>query len=175
MEAATFQYSTLGPNIDWEDMMQALNRPLKNQRGSMIAVVIMILALLTVFGTVAITTSNTELQTASSEQIFKLAFFAAETGLTYVEQNPDLYHEENITAGGSLSFPDTSDDTIKHNLGSLQAFNGTVGYLDSSTPPRGSGYEAGTYRAHNYRIISDGFGPRDSGIQIEAGFYRIGF
>ena len=93
METATFQYSTLGPNIDWEDMMQALNRPLKNQRGSMIAVVIMILALLTVFGTVAITTSNTELQTASSEQIFKLAFFAADTGLTYVEQNPDFYHE----------------------------------------------------------------------------------
>ncbi len=70
-----FQYSTLYPNIEREDIMQALNRPLKNQRGSMIGVVIMILALLTLFGTVAITTSNTELQTASSEQIYKLAFF----------------------------------------------------------------------------------------------------
>jgi len=170
-----FQYSTLGPNINREDMMQALNLPLNNQRGSMIAVVIMILALLTLFGTVAITTSNTELQTASSEQIFKLAFFAAETGLTYVEQNPDFYHEQNITAGGSLSFPDPDDSTVKNNLGSLQSFNGTVGYLDSSTPPRGSGYEVGAYTAHNYRIISDGFGPRDSGIQVEAGFYRIGF
>lgn len=155
--------------------MQALHLPLKNQRGSMIAFVIMILALLTMFGTVAITTSSTELQTSSSEQIFKLAFFAAETGLTYVEQTPDLYHEQNITSGSSLSFPDTADATVKYNLGSLQSFNGTVGYLDSSTPPRGSGYEAGTYTAHNYRIISDGFGPRDSGIQIEAGFYRIGF
>jgi len=155
--------------------MQALTMPLKNQRGSMIAVVIMILALLTLIGTVAITTSNTELQTASSEQIFKLAFFSAETGITYVEQNPDLYHEQNITAGASLSFPDTVDDTIKHNLGSLQSFNGTVEYLDSSSPPRGSGYEVGTYTAHNYRIISDGFGPRNSAIQIEAGFYRIGF
>jgi hypothetical protein len=154
--------------------MQAFKRTLKNQRGSMIGVVIMILALLTLFGTVAITTSNTELQTASSEQIFKLAFFAAETGLTYVEQNPDLYHEKNITTGGSLSFPNPADATIKHHLGSLQSFNGTVGYIDSSTPPRGSGYEAGTYTAHNYRIVSDGYGPRDSGIQIEAGFYRIG-
>ena len=155
--------------------MQALNRPLKNQRGSMIAVVIMMLALLTVFGTLAITTSNTELETASSEQIYKLAFFAAETGLTYVEQNPDLYHEQNITANNSLSFPDTADATVKHNLGSLQSFNGTVGYLGSSSVPRGSGYEAGTYTAHNYRIITDGFGPRNSQIQIEAGFYRIGF
>ena len=155
--------------------MQALNRPLKNQRGSMIAVVIMMLALLTVFGTLSITTSNTELETASSEQIYKMAFFAAETGLTYVEQNPDLYHEQNITVNNSLSFPDTTDDTVKHNLGSLQSFNGTVGYLGSSSVPRGSGYEAGTYTAHNYRIITDGFGPRNSQIQIEAGFYRIGF
>jgi len=155
--------------------MQALNKPLKNERGSMIVVVIMILALLTLFGTVAITTSNTELVTASSEQIYKLAFFAAESGITYVEQNPDLYHELNITIDGSLSFPDTTDDTLKHNLGSRQSFNGTVGYLGSSAVPRGSGYEAGTYTAHNYRIISDGFGPRNSEIQIEAGFYRIGF
>ena len=170
-----FQYSTLDQSIDREDMMKTLNLPIKNQRGSMIGVVIMILAFLTLIGTVAITTSNTELQTASSEQIFKLAFFAAETGLTYVEQNPDLYHEQNITSGGSLSFPDSADNTVKHNLGSLQSFNGTVGYLDSSSLPRGSGYEAGTYIAHNYRITSDGFGPRSSEIQIEAGFYRIGF
>jgi Tfp pilus assembly protein PilX len=155
--------------------MQALNRPLKNHRGSMMVVVIMILALLTVFGTMAITTSNTELETASSEQIYKMAFFAAETGITYVEQNPDLYHEENITVNNSLSFPDTADNTVKHNLGSRQSFNGTVGYLGSSPVPRGSGYETGTYTAHNYRIISDGFGPRNSEIQVEAGFYRIGF
>lgn len=170
-----FQSSTLGLNFDKGDMMQALNRSLKNQRGSMIVVVIMILALLTLLGTMAITTSNTELHTSSSEQIYKLAFFASETGITYVEQNPDLYHEQNITAGASLSFPDTADDTVEQSLGSLQSFNGSVGYLDASAPPRGSGYEVGTYIAHNYRIISDGYGPRNSEIQIEAGFYRIGF
>ena len=154
--------------------MQALNRPLKNQRGFTIVVVIMILALLTLFGTAAIKTSNTELQTASSEEIYKMAFFAAETGLTYVRQNLDLYYVNNITTGASLSFPDITDDTVKYNLGSLQAFNGTAGYLGSSPTPRGAGYEAGNYKAHNYRIISDGFGPRNSEIQIEAGFYRIG-
>lgn len=155
--------------------MQTIYSPLNNQRGSMIAVVMMILALLTIFGMVTISTSNTELETASSEQIYKLAFFAADTGIAYVEQNSNLYHDQNIAVNGSLSFPDTDDDTVKYSLGSLQSFNGTVGYLGSSTPPRGSGYEVGSFSAHNYRIISDGFGPRDSGIQIEAGFYRIGF
>lgn len=170
-----FQYSILLPNIKGEKMMQELIWPLNNERGSMMAVVMMILALLTILGMVTITTSNTELETAGSEHIYKLAFFAADSGIAFVKQNPDLYHDQNLTVGISLSFPDTGDNTVKHNLGSLQSFNGTVGYTGSSSPPRGSGYETGNYSAHNYRIISDGFGPRESEIQIEAGFYRIGF
>jgi hypothetical protein len=156
-------------------MMQELTWPLNNERGSMMAVVMMVLALLTILGMVTITTSNTELETAGSEHIYKLAFFSADSGIAFVKQNSDLYHDQNLTIGVSLSFPDTADNTVKHNLGSLQSFNGTVGYTGSSAPPRGSGYEAGNYSAHNYRIISDGFGPRKSEIQIEAGFYRIGF
>jgi hypothetical protein len=34
-----FLYGILFPNIDWEDLIQALNKPLKNQRGFLIAVV----------------------------------------------------------------------------------------------------------------------------------------
>ena len=154
--------------------MLALNKHVKDQRGASIVFVLMILALLTILGTAAITTSNTELQTSSSEEIYKMAFFAAETGITYVRQNADLYHVNNTTEAESLSFPDTTDDTVKYNLGSLQSFNGTTGYLGFSEVPRGAGYEAGAYKAHNYRIISEGFGPRNSKIRIEAGFYRIG-
>ena len=154
--------------------MQALNKHVKNQRGASIVIVIMILALLTILGTAAIKTSNTELQTSSSEEIYKMAFFSAETGITYVRQNPDLYHVDNITVDESISFPDTADDTVKYDLGSLQSFNGTTGYLGFSPVPRGAGYEAGDYKAHDYRIISEGFGPRNSKIRIEAGFYRIG-
>lgn len=154
--------------------MQALNKHVQNQRGASIVIVLMILALLTILGIAAITTSNTELQTSSSEEIYKMAFFAAETGLTYVRQSPDLYHVNNIAVGELLSFPDTTNDTVKYNLGSLQSFNGTTGYLGFSPVPRGAGYEAGTYKAHDYRIVSDGFGPRNSKIRIEAGFYRIG-
>ena len=150
--------------------MQALNKHVKNQRGASIVIVLMILALLTILGTAAITTSNTELQTSSSEEVYKMAFFASETGLTYVRQNTDLY----ITDDESLSFPDTTDDTVKYNLGSLQSFNGTTGYLGFSPVPRGAGYEVGDYKAHDYLIISEGFGPRNSKIRIEAGFYRIG-
>jgi hypothetical protein len=155
--------------------MNSITRQIRNEEGSMIAVVIMILALLTIVGIAAISTSNTEQQTAASEQIYKMAFFSAETGRSYVAQNPDLYHEENVTFGGSLSFPDTADDTVKHNMWALQSFNGFVEYLGSSLPPRGSGYEVGTYKSHRYRVTTSGYGPRNSENHVEAGFYRIGF
>lgn len=154
--------------------MHFLKSKVKDQSGFTIVVVIMILALLTILGTAAITTSSTELQTSSSEELYKMAFFAAESGVTYVRQNPDLYHVNNIIENQSLSFPDTDDEAVKYNLGSLQSFNGTTGYLGSSAVPRGSGYEVGTYKAHDYQIISEGFGPRDSKVRIDAGFYRIG-
>ena len=154
--------------------MHFLKSQVKDQNGFTIVVVIMILALLTILGTAAITTSSTELQTSSSEETYKMAFFAAESGVTYVRQNPDLYHVNNITENQSLNFPDTNDEAVKYNLGSLQSFNGKTGYLGSSAVPRGSGYEVGTYKAHDYHIISEGYGPRDSKVRIDAGFYRIG-
>jgi len=155
--------------------MQSLHRQIGNQEGSMIAVVIMIQALLTIIGIAAITASNTEKLTATSEQIYKLAFYAAEAGRSYVPQNRDLYYEDNTTIGESLIFPDTADASVEYNLGALQSFNGTVAYRGSSSPPRGSGYEVGTYHSHIYQIDSNGYGPRNSETRIEEGFYRIGF
>ena len=155
--------------------MKSLTAQITNQQGSMAAVAIMILALLTIIGMAAITTSNTEQQTASSERFYKMGFFAAEAGRSYVPLNLDLYHEVNITTGGSLSFPDTADATVEYSMGTAQSFNGTVEYIGFSTPPRGSGYEVGTYRSHNYRIASSGYGPHNSENRVEAGFYRIGF
>jgi hypothetical protein len=141
----------------------------------MIVVVIMILAILSIVGIASITTSNTEQQTATSEQIHKLAFFAAESGRSFVSQNSDLYHDENSVIGGILSFPDTDNAAIRYELWSQQSFNGTVEYLGSTIVPRGAGFEAGTYRSHNYRILSNGYGPRGSESRVEAAFFRIGY
>ena len=155
--------------------MRALTDALRNQNGSMIVVVIMMLAILTIVGIASITTSNTEQQTATSEQIHKMAFFAAEAGRSFVTQNSDLYHDDNTTIGGELNFPDKANADARYELWPQQHFNGTVEYLGATGVPRGSGFEAETYRAHNYRILSNGYGPRNSESRIETVFYRIGF
>lgn len=155
--------------------MNLFVRQIDNQNGSMIVVAILFLALLSIIGTAGINTSNTELQIAASEQVYKTTFFAAEAGRSFVAQNPDLYHDGNLTIGETLNFPDLMVASNKYNLAALQSFNGNVEYQGSSPTPRGSGFEVGDYRAHNYRVISNGYGPRNSVTQVEEGFYRIGF
>jgi hypothetical protein len=155
--------------------MNSITRQIKNEEGFMIVAAILILAVLTTIGIAGITGSNTEREIAASEHFHKMAFYAAEAGRLYVVQHSDLYHDDNVTGGGSLSFPDPADASAEFDLATLQSFSGTVGYIGSALPPRGSGYEVGVYRSHRYQVISNGWGPRDSASRVKAGFYRIGF
>ena len=148
---------------------------LDNENGYMIVVMIMILSVLSVIATAGTNNSITERRSATNEQIHQLSFYAADTGRTYVVKHSDLYHDDNITIGESLAFPDNDNPSSQYAVGSQESFNGDVEYLGSAPPPRGSGFEVGKFRAHRYDLNSKGFGPRNSNSEIDAGFYRIGF
>jgi len=148
---------------------------LNNEAGIVTGMMLFMLAIFTVLGVSAIMISITEVQLASNDQFFKIAFYGAEAARGYVPQNTDLYGVDNIIEDGSLTFPDINDDSVRKSIGSQQEFNGEVMFNGSSAPPRGSGFEVGTFRAHEYQITCNGYGPRNSQSQIEAGFYRIGF
>jgi hypothetical protein len=157
--------------------MQTVARTYKDEKGSATAIVLMVMALVSMVGVAATKTTTTELQIATNDQIHKIAFYAAEAARAYVAFNSDLYGSGNIEAGNPVDFPDDTDDTVREPvaLASAQSFNGEVEYLNSSAPPRGSGYQVGKFRAHIYEMTCDGYGPRNSESRIQAGFYRIGF
>ena len=148
-----------------------------NQNGFAIVTVVFVLAFITLAGVMMIETTNNELQISTNDQIYKSSFYAAEAAKSYVMLNSDLYGSGNIEADNKASFPDNAQPAVTQLLAtnSSQSFNGTVEYLRSAEPPRGSGFQAGKYRAHRYRMLCNGHGPRGSQIVIEAGFYRIGF
>ncbi len=148
-----------------------------NQKGFAIITVEFILAFITLAGVMVIQTTNNELQISTNEQIYKISFYAAEAARTYVVLNTDLYDSGNIDAAAKVSFPDNGNPAAIRLLeaDSSQSFNGEVEYMQSAVPPRGSGFQVGKYRAHRYRMVCSGYGPRNSRTQIEAGFYRIGF
>ena len=147
----------------------------KNEAGFVTGMMLFMLAIFTVLGVSAIVISMTEMSLASNDQFFKIAFYGAEAARGYVPRNTDLYGADNIEENASLSFPDTTDASVRQSIGTHQEFNGEVMFNGSSLPPRGSGFEVGTFRAHRYQMTCNGYGPRDMESRIEAGFYRIGF
>jgi hypothetical protein len=157
--------------------MKASSLICDNQNGIAIVIVLMVLALITLAGVMATRTSTTELEVATSDQIYKISFYASEAARGYVSLNSGLYSSANIEPGNPVSFPDAGDPTVKQLLdaASNQSFNGQVQYLSSSTPPRGSGFQVGKFKAHVYQMNCFGYGPRESETEVEAGFYRIGF
>jgi len=153
--------------------MQSLN----NQNGFAIVTVLLVLALITLVSVMVSRTTSTELQIASSEQVYKISFYAAEAAQAYVIRNTDLYGSANIDPVDPVNYPDDANPSVTQTLdaGSIQSFNGEVGYINSMVTPRGSGFQVGRYKAHVYQMICNGHGPRNSETQIEVGFYRIGF
>ena len=148
---------------------------LENKKGSASVIALILLALLTLLGIAVTTTSSIEVQIAGNELRQKLAFFSAESAKGWVVWSPDLYGSNNITAGSPLFFPNNAVPSEVQTLNSNQSFNGSVEYDSSGDPPRGSGYEADTYQAHSYIMTCNGHSSNNTEMQVEIGFYRIGF
>ena len=155
--------------------MSTFVRPGKNEGGSVMVVAILILALLTIIGIAAMSTTNIELKISGNEKSYKMALYAAEAARGYVAKTPELYGPDNMTVGEGLNFPDENDPLEVVRLSSKQSFGGTVEYLGFSEPLRGSGTQVGTFKAHKYKMTCKGYGPAKAESQIEAGFYRLGF
>lgn len=154
--------------------MRSFSNPQSNERGSILIVTLLILAILTMVGISASTTTEIELQIAGNENFHKIAFYSAEAARGYVAGNPDLYGSANTTLGKKLSFPNT-DPSQKHALSTGQSFNGDVEYMGSFTVPRGSGFDAGKFKGHRYKMACRGYGPSNARSEVEVIFYRIGF
>lgn len=148
---------------------------LRNEEGSVLITALLMLMFLTLIGIAATTTTTTDMQIAKNEKCFKLAFYAAEAANNYVAAETTLYGALNITEGGKRYFPNNADQNETQPLGSSQSFKGDVEYLGWTEPPPGSGFQAGLYRAHRYRMTIAGYGPSDAVSETESGFYRIGF
>jgi hypothetical protein len=154
-----------------------------NENGSLLVLAMVLLVLLTILGIAVLTTSSIDTQIAGNELRHKQAFCAAESARAYVTWRPDLYGPDNITTGAPHYFPNNSEPYVGISAGpptallmnATQSFNGEVEYERPSSPPRGSGFSVGEYKAHQYRMKCNGYSSKDTAKNIEAGFYRIGF
>jgi hypothetical protein len=99
---------------------------MKDQKGSMIVVVIMLLALLSIMGVSSIRTSNTELKIAANNLIRKRCFYNAESGINRaLKVLPSVLDNENQIDNATLDWegnisnvdaPPFYDVSIKHKI-----------------------------------------------------------
>ena len=163
--------------------MQILAINYKDQNGSATLLALMVLSLLTIMGLSGARTGSVEMEIAGNDTLNKLNFFSAEASRAYVMMNPDVYGAGNIDSGTPHFFPlnDPANDdptnpanVAPFNMGNNQSFSGSVQYTGPTSPPRASGYDTSSFRAHQYAMTCTGSGPRNTSQQIRAGFYRIG-
>ena len=159
---------------------------LKNEKGSVTVLAVVLLMLLTLLGMAVISTSSIETQIAGNEMRHNLAFYAADSAAAYVAWHPDLYGPDNITPGTSHYFPnDTTSPYVPElapvgtrrnvDAAGTQSFDGQVTYSSPSSLPRGSGYSVGTFRAHQYQMTCNGYSSNNASQNLIIGFFRIGF
>jgi len=154
-----------------------------NEKGSVMALTVVLLALLTILGIAVLTSSNIDTQIAGNELRHKLAFYAAESATAYVTWSPDLYGPDNITAGTPHYFPNntvpyvgiTSGLPTALSMNANQSYNGEVDYEGLLSPPRGSGYSVEKFKAHQYQMVCNGYSSKETVKSIMVGFYRIGY
>ena len=146
-----------------------------NEEGSVLVVALLILVIVTLMGVFASQNAQVELQIAGNEETGTLAFYSAEAARGYVERTPGLWGTDNISEGVEISFPNQNYPDRRFAMNAKQKFNGVVGYDGFSSPPRGSGYQVGAFRAHRYEMTCNGYAPGNIVCRIDAGFYRIGF
>ena len=160
---------------------------INNEKGIATLLAMMVLVLLTMIGGTIISTSNTELQSATNDHLHKIAFYSAETARPYVMMNSNFYGVDNIDPTTPHLFPNDPANPLNpiyapitvgtvppFDLGNSQSFSGSVQYVGGVTPPRGSGYDTSSFKAHQYTMTCVGNGPQDTSVQVNSGFYRIG-
>jgi Tfp pilus assembly protein PilX len=98
--------------------MQKTASNFKNEKGSVVVIALMMLALLTIIGISATNTSTTEVQISSNEHLYKIAFYATEAGIEVGRaaldelKRADLGSWDNLLGGIAFTWQDADDNTV---------------------------------------------------------------
>ncbi|MGD2187062.1 MAG: PilX N-terminal domain-containing pilus assembly protein [Desulfobacterales bacterium] len=131
---------------------------LKNENGSAILVALLVLVLLTIIGMSATSNSNTELKITTNSQLYKTAFYAAESGwqelaVQIVQTNPS----DSVNLG-----PKDIADGVSYEVTGV-----------SQNPVYDDGWEATVFIERPFTLTSVGSAPRGASSQIVVGLDKI--
>lgn len=137
-----------------------------NEKGMALVIVLIFMFILGILGTAIITTSTTELKMSGNHKFRKEAFFATERGLEYGEADAAIY----ATIGtGTAAIPQTGVSLAVGNSN----VTGTVSYVASGNPPRGSGTDATQFEGRYYIVDVTGTSSNNASVRVESSVARL--
>lgn len=75
-----------GPDCESENYRNLLLDPMRGEKGAVLVISIILLALLTFLGIAALNTTTTEIQVSGNDKVYKQAFYNADAGVSYAVQ-----------------------------------------------------------------------------------------
>ena len=149
---------------------RALDKSLNNQDGAVLILSLVMLAIMSIFGAMALRTSTTDLKISSNYRASQEAFYAAERAVDYAMTNGAIY--SSIGLGEYSLDGDNGDITV--GAGGLKLGTGSkVKYLTSGDLPPGSGSDPTYFQSRYYFISVTAEGPNNSAARLESQVARI--
>ncbi len=147
-------------------MVEGLKKMMSDESGVALVLALVLMLLMGVLGTVLYSTTSTEMQISRNYFWRQDAFYAAERGIEYAQTDSNIY---NTVGTGSVNIPLSG---VSLQVGSSDA-SGTVQFLASGNPPRGSGVDITKFKGNYYLINVTGTGTGNSSVSIETNVVRI--
>jgi len=87
----------------WSCIFGKFYKPIGNEKGAVLVIALMLLAVLTVLGVAALNTTTTEIRISGNEKVYKQAFYSAEAGIAYaVERGVDFFPVNGVNASVTI-------------------------------------------------------------------------
>ena len=141
-------------------------KTMDNERGMALVLALIVMFLMSLLGTMLIANSTSETKGAMNYRMKQDSFYAAERAIEYARTDVNVY---GSIGSGSVNIPLAG---VSLASGATDAA-GTVTYLSSGNPPRGSGIDATEFQANFYAVNAAGTGPANSRTETETSVARI--
>lgn len=166
-------------------MARNLSNIIKNERGMVLVVAVLILTVVTIIGIAALTTSDTELQIAANEKILTGQFYDAEAALidTWMNRQTWLttgFLNADVDAASYAGNVDTDNDgtddaTVNiyciqdENSGAADA-NYAPEQPHQDEPPEGSGYSLKYFEIRRYGVTASS---QAGNTRLQSGVFMV--
>jgi len=149
---------------------RSLGNCLNNQDGAVLILSLVMLAIMSILGAMALSTSTTDLKISSNYRASQEAFYSAERAVEYAMTNGAIYSSIGL---GEYLLDGDNGDIIVGSGGLKLGGQSKVKYLTSGALPPGSGSDPTYFQSRYYFISVTAEGPKNSAARLESQVARI--